>query len=252
MICEYYNRFAKEAMAEVDPVSAYAKIEQFRQLARKEMILTDKEHVLYAITVYGQDGSPEKILLFRNAAMSEEELEYLVVRYSGALIYAFHRDTHKKACMELLRRSVQREIRPITLREANTYVETYHRHHKGTTGCKFAIGLYEGESLIGVAICGRPVSRYLDNGEVCEINRVCTRGGENACSMLYGACARIAKEMGYKKIITYILQSESGVSLRASNFVCEGMAGGTHWTGERNHGQALPQERKTRWGRTLR
>lgn len=36
--------------------------------------------------------------------------------------------------------------------------------------------------------------------------------------MLYGACCRIAKAMGYKKIITYILQSETGTSLKASQF----------------------------------
>ena len=91
----------------------------------------------------------------------------------------------------------------------------------------------------------------LDNGDICEINRLCIRGGENACSMLYGACSRIAKAMGYKKIITYILQSESGVSLKASNFRWEGKAGGTHWTGKRNKGQVIPNEMKTRWCKDL-
>lgn len=57
--------------------------------------------------------------------------------------------------------------------------------------------------------------------------------------------------MGYKKIITYILQSESGSSLKASNFVCEGEAGGTHWTGKRNKGQNIPHEMKTRWCKEL-
>ena len=71
--------------------------------------------------------------------------------------------------------------------------------------------------------------------------------------MLYGACCRIAKEMGYRKIITYILQSEDGASLKASNFICEGgAAGGTHWTGARDRGQEIPQELKTRWVRILR
>lgn len=73
----------------------------------------------------------------------------------------------------------------------------------------------------------------------------------NACSMLYGACCRIAKEMGYKLIITYILKSENGASLKASNFTCDGVAGGTHWTGKRNRGQEIPHEMKTRWHRHL-
>lgn len=58
--------------------------------------------------------------------------------------------------------------------------------------------------------------------------------------------------MGYRKIITYILQSEDGASLKASNFVCEGPAGGKHWTGDRNRGQEIPQEMKTRWIRILK
>ena len=85
-----------------------------------------------------------------------------------------------------------------------------------------------------MAICGRPVSRKLDNGLTIEINRVCTLGDRNACSMLYGACCRIARAMGYKKIITYILESENGASLKASNFTLEEeKCGGTNWTSKR-------------------
>lgn len=145
------------------------------------------------------------------------------------------------------------EIRPITFKAACEFVSLYHRHHKPTVGCKFCVGLYEDEALIGCAICGRLVSRHLDDGLTCEINRVCVLDGYyNACSMLYGACCRIAKEMGYTEIITYILESENGASLKASNFTCDGIAGGTHWTGERNRGQPIPNEMKTRWKRRLR
>lgn len=143
------------------------------------------------------------------------------------------------------------EIRPITFREASDFINKYHRHHKATVGHKFSIGLYEEEVLVGCAVCGRPVSRYLDDGLTCEINRLCTDGTKNACSMLYGACCRIAKEMGYKKVITYILQSENGASLKASNFICDGEAGGTHWTGKRSKNQNIPHEMKTRWHRDL-
>ena len=143
------------------------------------------------------------------------------------------------------------EIRPITFKEACAFVSQYHRHHKPTVGCKFSIGVYDNGTLVGVAICGRPVSRHLDNGLTCEINRLCTDGTYNACSMLYGACCRVAKAMGYKKIITYILQSENGASLKASNFTCEGTAGGTKWTGVRDKGQDIPAEMKTRWVRNL-
>ena len=139
------------------------------------------------------------------------------------------------------------EIVPITLKSANEYVSQYHRHHKSVVGCKFCIGCEDGGQLIGVAICGRPVSRHLDNGKTLEINRLCTNGVRNACSMLYGACVRIAREMGYAKVITYILASENGASLKASNFVCEGEAGGAVWTGVRMRDNGVPQERKQRY-----
>jgi hypothetical protein len=143
------------------------------------------------------------------------------------------------------------EIRPITWKQANEYVKANHRHHGTTTGCRFCLGVYEGEELHGVAICGRPVSRMLDDGRTIEINRLCTDGTRNACSMLYGACTRVAKAMGYRKAITYILQSENGASLKASNFTCEGTAGGVKWTGKRDTGAKYPHEMKTRWSRTL-
>lgn len=143
------------------------------------------------------------------------------------------------------------EIRPITFKEASAFINQHHRHHKATVGHKFSVGLYEGEKLIGCAVCGRPVSRHYDDGLTCEINRLCTDGTYNACSMLYGACCRVAKAMGYKKIITYILESECGASLKAANFECEGVAGGKKWTGVRDRGQDIPAEMKQRWAKKL-
>lgn len=140
------------------------------------------------------------------------------------------------------------EIRPITLKSANNFVNLYHRHHKPVAGCKFAVALYDDEILVGVAICGRPISRILDDGLTLEINRCCTDGTKNACSMLYGACCRVAKAMGYKKVITYTLQSETGVSLKAAGFIDDGIAGAPKWTGKRSgRDNGVPAERKTRW-----
>ena len=143
------------------------------------------------------------------------------------------------------------EVRPITFREASEYIREHHRHHSPTTGCKYCISVWEGGVLHGVAVCGRPVARRLDNGEVCEVNRLCTDGYRNACSKLYGACARIAKEMGYKKIITYILDTEPGTSLKAAGFICEGTAGGKIWTGKRQSGKNGPHQMKQRWTKDL-
>lgn len=138
-------------------------------------------------------------------------------------------------------------IVPMTLKAANTYVAEHHRHHKPCAGCKFCIGVMLDEKLRGVAICGRPVSRYLDDGFTLEINRCCTDGTKNACSMLYGACVRIARDMGYKRVITYTLESEDGASLKASNFKYDGLAGGKIWTRTRKRDNGVPKEIKKRW-----
>ena len=102
--------------------------------------------------------------------------------------------------------------------------------------------------LVGVAIVGRPVSRYLDDGLTLEVNRLCTDGTQNACSFLYGAAARAARTMGYRKIITYILDTENGVSLRAAGWKCAGLAGGRMWTGKRRPSEPLyPAQMKYRY-----
>ena len=140
------------------------------------------------------------------------------------------------------------EICPMTLREANAFVSEYHRHHGPTTGHKFSIGLTDGEKLVGVAIVERPVSRHLDDGWTLEVNRLCTDGTRNACSMLYAAAWRAAKAMGYKRLVTYILESENGASLRASGWKCVGQAGGLRWTGKRRPEVDLyPAEMKVRY-----
>lgn len=126
--------------------------------------------------------------------------------------------------------SVKLEVRPISFKPAIEFVKQYHRHHGATPGCKWCIGAYEGDKLVGVAICCRPVARKLDDGTVCEVARLCTDGTRNACSILYAASARVAKAMGYRKIITYILDTEPGTSLKASGWVLENeKCGGGSW-----------------------
>lgn len=115
-------------------------------------------------------------------------------------------------------------------------------------GHKFSIGCIVGGQLVGVAIVGRPVSRYLDDGLTLEVNRLCTDGTKNACSFLYGAAARVARTMGYRKIITYILETENGASLRAAGWKCAGLAGGKIWTGKRRPAEPLyPEMMKYRY-----
>lgn len=157
------------------------------------------------------------------------------------------------------------QITPISLKTANAFVEELHRHHSKAQGHKFSIGVMDGDKLVGVCIVGRPVSRYLDDGNTLEVTRLCTDGTYNACSILYSRAARIAKDMGYSKIITYILQSESGTSLKASGWICEGEAGGGNWSVPSRPRELVPTqmslfpqkekyptEKKVRWSKDLK
>lgn len=144
-------------------------------------------------------------------------------------------------------------IVPISLRKANEVVTQWHRHHKPSRGHKFSIALLKDSVYIGIAICGRPVARGSDDGLTLEVARLCTDGTPNACSKLYGACARVAKEMGYEKIQTYILESEPGISLKASGWVMEAATAGGQWkrTDGINNRTDQPTEPKQRWVKFL-
>lgn len=141
---------------------------------------------------------------------------------------------------------------PVSLKDANAFVAAHHRHHKPVTGHKFSFGCECDGRLVGVAIVGRPVSRYLDNGLTLEVTRLCTTGEKNACSMLYAAAARAAKAIGYRKLITYTLDTEDGASIRAAGWACAGPAGGKRWTGSRRTAADLyPAQMKLRYEKLL-
>lgn len=125
---------------------------------------------------------------------------------------------------------------PISIAEANAFVEEHHRHSGRVQGAKFAIGagapnhLFVGEIRIcGVGLVGRPLARPLQDAWTAEALRVCTDGTPNACSFLYGACWRAARAMGYRRLITYTLQSEPGSSLRAAGFRVVGEVRSRSW-----------------------
>ena len=123
---------------------------------------------------------------------------------------------------------------PISLKQAQAYIDELHRHHTHSVGDKYRVGAEVDGKLVGVVQVGRPVSRYMDNGKTLEVIRLCTDGTKDVCSFLYAKAARIAKEMGYEKIITYILDTESGVSLKASGWVLEDAdCGGDSWHREK-------------------
>lgn len=121
------------------------------------------------------------------------------------------------------------ELCPIDQEEANLFIIKHHRHHGRVQGWKFGVAVWDGEEIKGVATVGRPVARLLDDGWTLEVTRLCSDGTKNVCSMLYSASARGAFAMGYKRLITYILNTEAGASLKAANWRLVGEAGGGTW-----------------------
>lgn len=111
------------------------------------------------------------------------------------------------------------EVRPITQREAFAFIREHHRHHRPPVGAKFVLSCYWFDHLVGVSVVGRPVSRVFDDGWTAEVTRLCTDGWTpHVASKLYAASWRAARAMGYKRLITYTLASESGTSVKAAGW----------------------------------
>lgn len=110
-------------------------------------------------------------------------------------------------------------IVPVRFEDACGFVEMWHRHHVPPVGHKFSIGVADHDGVLrGVAIVGRPVARHLDDGMTLEVTRTATDGTRNANSMLYGSAWRAAKALGFRRLVTYTQQGESGASLRAAGW----------------------------------
>lgn len=142
------------------------------------------------------------------------------------------------------------KIIPVSLAVANTFVSQFHRHNKPVAGHKFSIGLDRDGELVGVAILGRPVARRADNGRTMEILRVCVKDGiKNGSSMLYGRARRICQLMGYERVITYTLGTESGSSMRAVGAKEGGTVEAHEWSrpSRKRASQPIYKQQKIRW-----
>ena len=146
------------------------------------------------------------------------------------------------------------KVEHIELRDANAFVLKYHRHHKPVVGHRFSIAAVTTEGIVGVVIVGRPVARHANQHTTVEVTRLCTDGTANACSFLYAAAARAAKALGYKRIQTFILDNETGVTLKASGWSYELTNNGGQWK-HSHHPHAnrtdQPTNPKQRWAKDL-
>ena len=144
-------------------------------------------------------------------------------------------------------------LRPITLKAAVPWVRDHHRHERcgrqrPVVGGLWAHAVELNGRICGVAIVGRPVARMFDDGWTGEVVRVATDGTRNACSMLYAAASRAARALGYLRLLTCILASEPGTSLRAAGWVRdEELIRGQQWHRPSRPRQQVLVEDRQRW-----
>ena len=150
-------------------------------------------------------------------------------------------------------------VRPITTREANDFVDAFHRHNKRTArnGGRFSIAAIVDGTVVGVAIVGNPLSRMLCDGLTAEVLRTCTneRAPKGTVSKLYSHCWRAWRAMGGLRMVTYTLQDESGASLRGAGWTIksEVAARSASWESRkdklyiRREWQPIYGQKKFRW-----
>lgn len=141
-------------------------------------------------------------------------------------------------------------IVPCSRAQANTFVARFHRHHQPVVSGFFSLAVVDERGVVrGVSMVGRPIARPLCDGWTAEVNRLATDGCTNACSALYGASWRVCRQMGYRRLFTYILDEETGVSLRASGWRLDGTVEGRSWDtpARRRLNEQHPLNDKQRW-----
>ena len=130
-------------------------------------------------------------------------------------------------------------LRPIPIKRALRWNVATHRRLPALQGGMWAVAVLRRveengvrllDKVVGVAIVGRPTSRYLDSQDdtmatfqvlrvaVVEGDRSKT-GHKGANSMLYAACARAARAMGAIDMFTYIHHDEEGIALVAAGWI---------------------------------
>ena len=137
-------------------------------------------------------------------------------------------------------------------------VDRYHSHHKAPKGWLRGVAVYNGPLKVGVAVLSRPVARMIQERrpEVAEVTRVCVWGNtqlrRNACSKLYSVCGKQARALGYRVLITYTLEEESGESLKAAGFLPVHRTRGGSWNRKgRARTDKAPTTPKIRWEKNL-
>jgi hypothetical protein len=157
-------------------------------------------------------------------------------------------------------RSERLRLQPISLRQANAHIISFHSHRPPVRGCKYCIGATDARGILrGVVVVERPKARLLDDEYTLELTRVCTDRTPHVASMLIAAAARAALAMGARRVISYVLETEAGTSYLAAGWRrvedAEGVpvpCGGGEWSRPSRLREPMksPTGTKHRWEKT--
>lgn len=142
------------------------------------------------------------------------------------------------------------ELQPIDFKEACAFVKAHHRHHQPPKFHLFSIGVNDGRNVVGVIMIMRPVAVAYNDTYTAEVSRCCTDGTPHAASKLYAAAWRACRAMGYRRLITYTLNTEPGTSLVAAGWTAVAEVKGKTWNGPmrgRPRVDKHPLQDKIRW-----
>jgi hypothetical protein len=139
-------------------------------------------------------------------------------------------------------------LQPWTVKQALPFVADVHRRLPRVQGGLWAVRVTLDEQTVGCALVGHPARLLAAKGVLGVLRVAVSEGHPNACSMLYGACSRAAKAMGARGLVTYLHEDEHGASLKASNWIYDGMTEGReHDRPSRRRAPAIDAKPKQRW-----
>ena len=151
------------------------------------------------------------------------------------------------------------QLVPVTLRQANAFLERRHGHSPPARRYKFSVGAAAGGRLVGVATAGLPETARHDDGETIEVRQVCVREGapRTTRALLYGACWRAARALGYRRGIAHVHRGETDRAFRTAGFQVIAVRGrgsrGAPFALPRHLPRALPRRIPSaggEWGRS--
>ena len=115
----------------------------------------------------------------------------------------------------------------------------------GLSFCHWGSG---GTSACGCRDCGETRSQTFGRWAYRGSDPLLYRWDEKCSFHAVCYCRRAAFALGYKRVITYTLASESGVTLKAAGWQCAGLTGGGSWHApSRPRKDKHPLQPKRRW-----